>query len=174
MSEDHNIERGSGRPKDRTLSSAVMGFDILRALNQLHGDKVKSDNQFNKPTPKDDHEQAYTKILDAYADNIHRTLKTKRLFKAMVFWLAFALLALVFILLVFLLVWSIWKKPFTGVKEWCTVIIPALVSFLTVFFVIPKIITKYLFNSEEEKYMSEIIKNIQSYDKEDHSKAEEE
>lgn len=144
-------------------------FNFARALAKLQGTLlVKSDARFNKETAKAKHESAYTTILDAYAENIEKTLKTKRLFKAMVFWLAFALLALVFLLLVGLLIWSVWKKPFTGLKEWCTVIIPALVSFLTVFFVIPKIITEYLFNSEEEKYMSEIIKNIQNYDKENH------
>ena len=153
-----------------SFTNSYKAFDFARALAKLQdGRLVKSDSRFNKETPKAKHENAYTTILDAYAENITETLKTKRLFKAMVFWLAFILLALVFILLVVLLVWSIWKKPFTGIKEWCTVIIPALVSFLTVFFVIPKIITEYLFNSEEEKYMSEIIKNIQTYDKEGNS-----
>lgn len=71
----------------------------------------------------------------------------------------------VFVLFVGLLFVLLWKKPLTGVAEWCSIAVPALVSFLTIFFVIPKVITEYLFNSEEEKYMSEIIKNIQNYDK---------
>ena len=153
--------------QDDTSVTSDAAFNFARALAKLPGALlVKSDARFNKETAKDKHENAYTTILDAYAENIEKTLKTKRLLKAMVFWLAFALLSIVFLLLVFLLFWLVWKKPFTGLKEWCTVIIPALVSFLTVFFVIPKIITEYLLNSEEEKYMSEIIKNIQNYDKE--------
>lgn len=83
----------------------------------------------------------------------------------MVFWLAFILLAAVFVLLVGLLIVLIWKKPFTSIAEWCSIVLPALVSFHTVFFVIPKVITEYLLNSEEEKYMSEIIKTIQNYDR---------
>lgn len=85
----------------------------------------------------------------------------------MIFWLAFILLVGVFVLLVGLLIVLIWKKPFTGIAERCSIVLPALVSFLTVFFDIPKVITEYLLNSEEEKYMSEIIKNIQNYDKGD-------
>lgn len=146
-----------------------MGNDakVQDVVAELSGaELVESDKQFNTSSPKSKHETAYTQILDAYAQNIEQTLKKKRLFKTLIFWLAFALLAGVFILLISLLIILIWKKPLAGIAEWCSIVIPALVSFLTVFFVIPKVITEYLFNSEEEKYMSEIIKNIQNYDKE--------
>lgn len=146
-----------------------MGNDakVQDVVAELSGaELVESDKQFNTSSPKSKHETAYTQILDAYAQNIEQTLKKKRLFKTLIFWLAFALLAGVFILLIGLLIILIWKKPLAGIAEWCSIVIPALVSFLTVFFVIPKVITEYLFNSEEEKYMSEIIKNIQNYDKE--------
>lgn len=64
-----------------------------------------------------------------------------------------------------LLILLILKKPLTGIAEWCSIVVPALAAFLTVFLVIPKVVTEYLFNAEEEKYMSEIIRNIQNYDK---------
>lgn len=131
--------------------------------------KVNSDKEFNAPSPKDKHETAYTTILDAYAANIVQTLDKKRTFKTQVFWLAFGLLVVAFLLLVGLLAVLICCKPFAGIAEWCSVMIPAMVSFVTVFIVIPQVITEYLFNSEEEKYMSEIIKNIQNYDKENHT-----
>lgn len=140
--------------------------DVQKAISMLSRNEiVTSDKQFNNETPKDQHETAYTKILDAYAENIAETLKKKRCYKTRIFWLSYILLSGVAILLVVLLCVLIWKKPLTGVAEWCSVVIPALVSFLTVFFIIPKIITEYLFNAEEEKYMSEIINNIQNYDK---------
>ena len=149
--------------------------NVQAALAELSGDElVESDKQFNASSPKAKHETAYTQILDAYAENIEQTLKKKRCYKTLIFWLAFALLAGVFVLLVGLLIVLVWKKPLTGVAEWCSIVIPALVSFLTVFFVIPKVITEYLFNSEEEKYMSEIIKNIQNYDKENQTESRKE
>lgn len=126
---------------------------------------VESDTEFNAPSPKDKHETSYTEILDAYAENIRETLKKKRLYKTFTFWLSFSLLTGVFVLFVVLLILLILKKPLTGIAEWCSIVVPALAAFLTVFLVIPKVVTEYLFNAEEEKYMSEIIRNIQNYDK---------
>lgn len=37
-------------------------------------------------------------------------------------------------------------------------------AFISSFIIIPKIITKYLFNPEEEKHMRKIVQNIQKYD----------
>lgn len=47
-----------------------------------------------------------------------------------------------------------------------TIILPAASSFVVAFLKIPEIIAKYLFNTEEERYMDSIIKNIQDYDRE--------
>lgn len=40
-----------------------------------------------------------------------------------------------------------------------------LISFLAVYIIIPKIITKYFFNEKEEEYTATIINNIQEFDK---------
>ena len=40
-----------------------------------------------------------------------------------------------------------------------------IISFLSSFIVLPKIIAEYLYNSDEEKDMTELIKNIQERDK---------
>ena len=45
-----------------------------------------------------------------------------------------------------------------------TILLPALSSLIVAFLKIPEIIAQYLFNIEEESYMSSIIKNIQDYD----------
>ncbi len=47
-----------------------------------------------------------------------------------------------------------------------SVLIGTFVSFLTVFIVVPHTIAKYLFNTDEEKYMTDIIKSIQVHDAE--------
>ena len=39
-----------------------------------------------------------------------------------------------------------------------------MVSMITVFMVLPKIMTKYLFDIEEEKNIYNIVKQIQDYD----------
>ena len=40
-----------------------------------------------------------------------------------------------------------------------------MVALITVFIVLPKIMTKYLFDTEEEKNIYSIVKQIQDYDK---------
>lgn len=44
------------------------------------------------------------------------------------------------------------------------VALSALGSLATIYLTIPKIISNYLFNKDEEKYMCEIVKNIQGHD----------
>ena len=137
---------------------------LLSDLTKDKGREVASDAEFNALTPKEDHDNAYTAILDAYVDNLKKTMERKRTFKTWFFAISCFLLVSVFWALVYT-IWLSSKKPATDILEWCSAVLPALGSFLTVFIVIPKIIAEYLFNLEEEKYMSEIIKNIQDYDK---------
>lgn len=142
-----------------------VGF-FTQALTQLDNtEKVSSDVQFNYDTPRARHDESYTAILDAYTESVRDNLKKKSTYKSITFWISCAFLVIIFLLMVFILIYLVCKKSFTGVAQWCAIVVPALASFLTVFIVIPKVITKYLFNSEEEKYMSEIIKNLQDYDK---------
>lgn len=168
------VSAGSGDAKtalgEKATESGSTKTDVQEQIADLSSSNKKEvdDEGFFVPSPKDKHETSYTAILDAYADNIKETLKIKRSYKTWVFWLTFILLAGVSLFPILLLVIAIFWKP-ANLAEWCTVVLPVLISFLTVFIVIPEVITKYLFNSEEEKYMSEIIKNIQNYDKENHT-----
>lgn len=54
--------------------------------------------------------------------------------------------------------------------NYLSLILPELLTFFTSFMVIPKIITNYLFNKDEEKYMSQIISNTQKFDSNLYSK----
>ena len=120
-----------------------------------------TDDEFNAEKNVSRHEKRYTDILDAYTDSLQETLKRKLKYKTWIFWLSFVLLCafpIGFVILVS-------TKRFDSISEWCAVIVPVLISFLTVFIVIPQVITQYLFNAEEEKYMSDVIKHIQDYDR---------
>ena len=46
-----------------------------------------------------------------------------------------------------------------------TVILPSVCSLIVAFIKIPETIAKYLFNTDEDRYMDSMIKNIQDYDK---------
>lgn len=135
------------------------------SLGQLNDkDKINSDADFNA---KQKHEEDYTNILHAYTENLKDSLNIKSRYKKKIFWFSFCTLVGSVILVPLTIL-------FTPKDDWFTylsVLLPILTSFLTVFIVIPKIITEYLFNTDEEKYMSEIIKHIQNYDSENENKA---
>ena len=97
----------------------------------------------------------------AYTTDLEKNLKTKRLYKHFVFWLAYVLLLASTGFFCYIILHSLKSDD---MERTILAIVPVVISFLTIFIVIPHIITEYLFNLEEEKYMSEIIKNIQLYD----------
>ncbi len=135
--------------------------ELTRSLTEAEPEK--SDDAFNKENNKSEHELTYTEILGAYSRNIKETLEQKRTYKKAIFWLSFVLLCLFTLAIIALIVFSFLSQ--STLVERISLIVPGLVSFLTVFIVIPHVITQYLFNADEEKYMSDIIKHIQDYDK---------
>lgn len=107
------------------------------------------------------HGELYTRLLSIYVEHAEQTLRAKRRFKKEFYGLCEHILRIscgVFLCMVFLMM--------TGVVSMAdpVALIGTFVSFLTVFIVIPQLITKYLFNLEEEKYMTDIIKSVQDHD----------
>lgn len=132
----------------------------------LEGTKPdESDAEFNRQLNIVNHEECYTDILKSYSKTLQTTLEKKLCYKKLIFWLSFMLLCIFPIIIVVIICLYLWDGYYDNIAGWCSVIIPALISFLIVFIVIPQVITQYLFNADEEKYMSDIIKHIQDYDK---------
>lgn len=127
---------------------------------------ISNDKEFNKWEHIDKHEALYTDILKTYTDNINKTLLAKHEYKQCFFWVSIIILITTFILLAGVLGSISSGTIHTDFLGYIPLIASTTITFLTIFIVIPKIITKYLFNSEEEKYMYQIIKSIQDYDKE--------
>ncbi len=103
----------------------------------------------------------YTRLLGVYVSNAKNTLPKKLKLKEDFYHLCVFILSFtcaMFFIVIFLML--------TGVvpADNIAVIIGTFVSFLTVFIVIPHTIASYLFNSEEEKYMTDIIKSMQEHD----------
>lgn len=108
-----------------------------------------------------EHGKLYTRLLKIYVDNIGNTLERKRILKEQFYHLCEFILAFtcaVFFIMIFFML--------TGVVPVDNIIaiIGTFVSFLTVFIVIPHTVATYLFNTEEEKYMTDIIKSVQDHD----------
>lgn len=107
------------------------------------------------------HNRQYDELLSCYVCNTKDSFKAKQLYKKIFFWLSIGILVFIVILLIFTTVVCIFKKFEVSVIG---ILIPVATSFLTVFIVIPQLITKYLFNEMEEENMSKMVGNIQQMD----------
>ena len=105
--------------------------------------------------------RAYNKILSHYEESIGFNLKSKHACKIATF--SVSLLILVITVIGFFVMF-VKCSSFPLLTDRLTVIIPLIISFLTVFIVIPKIITEYLFNKNEEKYMMQLLENMLKFD----------
>ena len=103
----------------------------------------------------------YNDILSDYRDAIHNTLKSKHVYKIITYVIVSAILVAITASTIVLL---FMYRRFDTV-EWIAVAVPMMISFLTTFIVIPKIIAGYLFDKDEEKHMTDLMKILIEYDK---------
>ena len=113
------------------------------------------------------HNIQYTALLKAYVKDFERNSDNKRRNKEDLFKIAKMLLTWIPILdtiLIFLtLVCLAWDR--IDIFEALPGLFTAMTSLLGTFMVVPKMITKYLFNKNEEEHLANIISKIQEYDK---------
>lgn len=162
--DDQGAEGGSGQKRNSEKNNSeedehkIDGLlDMLGAANSIEKDADLdiSDNDSMKF-----HNNQYDALLQAYVEKTKRTFDFKLHYAEL--FLSSVLEALRVILAMFMI--CIFACAF-GNMDKLSLILPVCVSFLAAYIVIPQIITKYLFNEKEEQYMSEIIKNIQNFDK---------
>ena len=94
----------------------------------------------------------YSEVLDAYVSNTKKVLWIKLVFRV------------IFVVFCAVLWWAANGKIEAGYLETVVTIISSMAAMMTVFIVLPKIMTKYLFDVEEEKNIYNIVKQIQDYD----------
>lgn len=115
----------------------------------------------------------YTELMDLYVSSAKRNLISKFIFKLVFFIISVS--CLIFVIFLFFCSMNyafICLNSFDNLNDISfesilgifTILLPALSSLIVAFLKIPEIIAQYLFNIEEESYMSSIIKNIQDYD----------
>ena len=123
-------------------------------------EQLKNDDRFRMT----ERNRKYSELLDAYTKNAKRVLLIKVIFR--IVFLLVSVGALIGTFTVFCItIWCILtKKVEAAYIETIISILSAMVSMVTVFIVLPKIMTKYLFDIEEEKNMYNVVKQIQDYD----------
>ncbi len=108
------------------------------------------------------HNEDYSALLDIYVANAKESLNDKRKYKKIFYYSSLIVLAGIIITLLISIIIA-----FTSKRSLQTIVtlITAATSFMTAFIVIPKIIAEYLFNTSDETNFTDIIKNMQEYDK---------
>lgn len=130
---------------------------------------VKSDKALRKSDTSSlsNHNEQYTELLKAYVEyfkdnSLNKNKNKQDLFKftkRLLFWIPLSTIVLMFASLILIAYDKI------DILEALPELITAMGTLIGTFMVIPKMITKYLFNKEEEKYLTEIIGKIQKYDR---------
>lgn len=114
-----------------------------------------------------EHNEHYTALLRAYVEDFKENSKNKRKNKEDLFKIAKKLLIFVplgtFILLIATLGLFLFDK--IDIFESLPGLFTALASLLGTYMVVPQMITKYLFNKNEEEHLAAIIGKIQEYDR---------
>lgn len=114
-----------------------------------------------------EHNIYYTTLLRAYVEDFKNTSIKKRKNQEELFKVAKNLLLFIPLLTFLFLIVTIVLFGFNKVDfvETLPGLFTALASLLGTYMVIPKMITKYLFNENEEEHLAQIIGKIQKYDK---------
>lgn len=120
------------------------------------------------------HHERYTRLLSTYVNNTRINLYAKNLIKVTFFiitmWIWITLIILFkssfHEVLKIINSQNVNEDYIKSTIDLLAALVPSLISLITSFIVIPKIIAKYLFNMKEEKSMIEIIKSLQTYDNE--------
>lgn len=103
----------------------------------------------------------YNAILADYQKSIRDTLSAKKFYKI----ITYIVVMLIMISITTVMIVLIFKFSSLEMTKWLAAIIPLMISFLTVFIVIPKIITNYLFDKDEENHMLELLKVLIEHDR---------
>ncbi|MCI9128382.1 hypothetical protein [Thomasclavelia cocleata] len=107
--------------------------------------------------------KSYTDILNHYEDYLENALTFKKNFRKCIVIFFIVILGIVILALVFFIGYLVLKKEFD--INSLIALVTASATLVSTLLIIPTKITEFLFNRDEEKNMSEIIKNIQDYDK---------
>ena len=120
------------------------------------------------------HSKSYSSLLSTYVNSIKVNNGLKICLKILFFLITmgsmvaivyFFYLSLLYAFNSFYSIKNLNKISIEAILSVVTVLLPAISSLIVAFVKIPQIIAEYLFNTQEDKYMNSVIKNIQDYDK---------
>lgn len=156
-----------GNEKDISKNRELITQNLISIMKAT---QVESDGELlhkSDTSNLSEHNKEYTRLLKAYVEDFTENSKNKRKNKEQLFKIAKILLFFIptaTIILMFVILFCLANNKvsiFDAIPE----LILALTTLLGTFMTIPKMITKYLFNKEEENHLAKIIGKIQKYDR---------
>lgn len=154
MDDDNIVEINE---TDEEIINKYVKEDDNNRIDVIHKD-YNNDRQYINSN-----NESFSKLLNTYVKNANRNLFAKLIFKAIFFVACVVILVGIFVLLCKITWYCLNNKVST--ETLIITMVNTVVSFLSAFIVLPHTIAQYLYNTEEEKNMTELVKNIQERDK---------
>lgn len=144
-----------------TLSNDVKEFiDDLQSIDFKNTIDIDEDIYGTLKAGLNNRSKEYDKILEHYEKYIGKTLESKISHKQCILELCVVVMFLTVIFTFAILA----VDDSTSLVEKASIVVPSITAFVTVFMVIPKLITEYLFNKDEEKYMTTLLSDLLKHD----------
>lgn len=162
MDDTQMKQENSTSGSDSSIQQILLESD---SVNKIKSDKKLADLKESDNRNLSKHNKQYTRLLKAYISNYEANAEQKRQKKESVFQLAMGLLIISpMILMIFLAISIGLIANGVDANAFIPQIVAAFGTTISCIFVVFKIITKYLFDKNEEKNMAAIISKIQKYD----------
>lgn len=126
--------------------------EVLEEQNEIHKDGDITDS-------KKERDKLYTKIVSDYEDVVIKNYKAKLQFKFVSFYITIALMCAITATFILVMLNAHVSSVIDYIKVGATI-----VSFLAAFIALPKIMTKYIFNKDEDDMMHKFISDIRDSD----------
>ena len=156
-----------GKAKDISKNQKLVDQNLTSIMGAA---QVESDEELlhkSDTSSLSEHNEQYTQLLQAYVKDFEENAIIKRMNKEILFIIAMKLLVFVptaTIILMFVILFCLANNK-VNILDVIPELIAALTTLLGTFMAIPKMITKYLFNKDEENHLAKIISKIQKYDR---------
>lgn len=153
--------------REEEKDKALAYMQILTLLNNYENkDKTEDDKTFRKNTKEQitKRDEKYTDLLSHFVE----ITKIRNQIKEFVKW-SFCFVVIISVFVLALIVYQLFNKYISSasldqILESTPLLITAMVGFVSAIITIPVTITKYLFSTEEDKNITQIILHTQDHD----------
>lgn len=113
---------------------------------------------------KKERDKKYTELVKNYASLVKNTVQFKTEVRCMAFYTILFVFGAIVLGTIALVVYIVIFKDTPTIGDY-SAIIASMMTLISSIIIIPQKIVDFIFNQEEEKYMVEVIKNTQDFDK---------